>query len=123
MDTEAERQEREVAQGVTDSLATLALHADVIADHSRMAETIRGLAARCRRLLEEEGEPARAARPPAAAKPPAPSTPSPSPSPTPPPIAAQRVEEPVSLFSAAYVADVYAARKADVQRTREGIVR
>lgn len=116
--TEAQRQEREFAaevEEVREALAVLAVHTDVIVENGNLAVSLKSHAARCRRILEEEGEPARTVRPPVAAKPPAPSPPPPAP----PPVAA-RVQEPATMFSAAYIENVYATRKAAVAARGRG---
>jgi hypothetical protein len=109
--------EQEVHDEVVDALAVLAMHKDLIEDNWNMALSLKTQAARCRRILEERGEPARPLRPPVAAKPPAP----PPPPPTPPPVAA-RVQE-VDVFGPTFAATVYDRRKADVVRTRDGVMK
>jgi hypothetical protein len=98
--------------------ALLGYHAEAIVDHHRnVAETLRGLA---RRLRNAGMAPPPSATPVA---PPLPATPAPA------PVAnsavdrlstAPRVPEPVTLFSDAEVAGIYARRKSDVQRHRDG---
>jgi hypothetical protein len=110
--------EAEVHQEVVDALAILAMHTDIIEDNLNMVENLKGQAGRCRRVLEERGEPARTTWQPAAVKPPAPTSAPPPPAP-PPPVAA-REPEPATMFGAAYVEDVYARRRGDVMQRAQG---
>lgn len=120
MDDDDRSVEDDTRAEVTAALAVLAQHVDVLATHSRMSDTLIGLAGRCQqeapetrhRLAMVAGREGRSPTPPP---------------PQPPPPLAARAHDPAPRAADApewatpdCAASVYAARRADVQRVAHG---